>query len=266
MTAIIPASEWGRELRGTPPRPGAVTALTVHWVGSSDYNRPADQIARGIKQIEQGQMARDPKLSAIGYNFLVDKWGRIWEGRGFQYRNAANGANANNLTSMSVCVLVGKSDATPTAETVSGLQRLFQLACGHFGRVLEVQCHSDVRATACPGPELTALVRSGRITAGGLKVTRIAGDNRYETSVLVSQRRFPTGAKVAYVASGVAFPDALVAGPMAVDGPILLTDPERLPPEVAAEIRRLGCKSVVVVGGPGSVSRKVEQELAGIVP
>jgi hypothetical protein len=104
---IHAANEWGRELRSTPPRPGTVTHLTLHWVGSSNYNRTPDQIPAGIKQIEQGQFRADGNLSAISYNFLVDKYGGIWEGRGYNYRNAANGKNANNTTSMSVCVLVG---------------------------------------------------------------------------------------------------------------------------------------------------------------
>ena len=265
MSDIIPATQWGRELRGTPPRPGVVTHLTVHWIGSSDYSRPADQIAAGIKQIEQGQMARDPKLSAISYNFMLDKWGRIWEARGYRYRNAANGANANNLTSISVCVMVGRSDATPTPEIITGLRQLWQAASGQCGRPLTIQCHCDVRATACPGPELTSLVRSGIITAGGAKVTRIAGNNRYETAAAVSRYTFPKGAPVAIVVSGTTFPDALAAAPFGVRGPILLTDPNRLPPETAAEISRLGAKEVIIVGGVSAVSAQVENALKAIV-
>jgi hypothetical protein len=265
MSDIIPASQWGRELRGTPPRPGVVTHLTVHWIGSSDYSRPADQIAAGIKQIEQGQMARDPKLSAISYSFMLDKWGRIWEARGYRYRNAANGANANNLTSISVCVMVGRSDATPTPEIITGLRQLWQAASGQCGRPLTIQCHCDVRATACPGPELTSLVRSGIITAGGAKVTRLQGPNRYETAAAVSRYTFPNGAPVVVVASGVNFPDALVAAPFGVRGPILLTETDRLPISTATEIRRLKPKEIIIVGGLGVVSQSVENELNSLL-
>lgn len=264
MSEIIGASQWGREIRSAPPRPGVVSAMTVHWVGSSNYNRPQDQISAGIKQIEQGQFRGDPKLSAISYNFLVDKWGRIWEGRGYGYRNAANGKNANNTTSMSVCVLVGKTDATPTPQTVDALRWLHNDMVSRFARKLEVQGHSDVRATACPGPELTALVRSGVIQSGG-NVVRISGANRYETCVKVSEQAFPNGANTVWVVSGTDFPDALCVAPLAVNGPILLTDPNRLPPEVAAEIRRLKAKKVVIVGGLASVSNTVEAELGKLV-
>lgn len=163
MTSIISSSVWGRDIKSPPPKPGNVDALTVHWVGSSSYNRKKDKIADGIKAIEKSQMRSNSSLSCVSYNFLVDKFGRIWEGRGFAYRNAANGANANNLTSMSVCVLVGQADSTVTPEILSGLKALYSEVVKHYGRSLKVECHSDVRATQCPGSALTALVRSGRI-------------------------------------------------------------------------------------------------------
>jgi hypothetical protein len=266
MTAINPASTWGRELRSSPPRPGVVTHLTVHWVGSNSYNRTADQIPAGIKQMEQIQLQNNPTWPTINYNFLVDKFGRIWEGRGWQYRNAANGANTNNTTSMSVCVLVGKTDATPTQETINALRSLWRQSSTHFGRQLIVQCHRDVRSTACPGPELTSLVRSGAITSGGMKVTRLQGPNRYETAAAVSRYTFPNGAPLAVVASGTSFPDALTAAPFGVRGPILLTDKDRLPIATVNELKRLKVKEIIIVGGVAAVSAAVEAELRNIAP
>ena len=262
---IHAASEWGREIRSTPPKTGKITHLTVHWVGSTNYNRTPEQIPAGIKQIEQGQFRADGNLSAISYNFLVDKYGQIWEGRGYNYRNAANGRNANNTTSISVCVLVGRNDATPTAETIGALRRLWQLASGQFGKPLIVECHSDVRATQCPGPELTSLVRSGIITAGGTKVTRLQGPNRYETAAAVSRHAFPNGAPVVVVASGTNFPDALVAAPFGVRGPILLTERDRLPISTANEIKRLKAKEIIIVGGLNAVSQSVEADLNSLL-
>jgi len=263
---IIPASTWGRTLKGTPPRPGVITHLTVHWVGSSNYNRPKDQIAAGIKQIEQNQFAKDEKLSAISYNFLVDKWGRVWEGRGTDYRNASNGANANNLTSMSVCVLVGLSDSQVTPEITNGLRTLYQELVRVYGRSLVVQCHSDVRSTACPGPQLTSLVRSGQISQGG-NVSRISGSNRYGTAEAVSKAAFPNGAETVFIVSGQDFPDALAVSSLANGkGPILFTTRDSLPVETAREIKRLNAKKVVIVGGESAVSASVADALNKLVP
>lgn len=89
-------------------------------------------------------------------------------------------------------------------------------------------------------------------------VERIAGADRYETSVALSQFAFPT-APVVFLASGADFPDALSAGPAAahLGGPLLLTSKSALPSAVASEIRRLGPTRVVVVGGPAVVDDAV---------
>ncbi|HEY2555527.1 MAG TPA: cell wall-binding repeat-containing protein [Diaminobutyricibacter sp.] len=99
-------------------------------------------------------------------------------------------------------------------------------------------------------------------------VNRLAGTDRYQTSVAVAHQEFPATAPTVYVASGLNYPDALSAGPAAVKrgGPVLLTDPDRLPAEVAAEIHSLDPSTIVVMGGPGSVSTAVESQLQAAVP
>ncbi|WP_291046485.1 cell wall-binding repeat-containing protein [Herbiconiux sp.] len=96
-------------------------------------------------------------------------------------------------------------------------------------------------------------------------VERVDGVNRYTVALTISQRAYPAGstAPTVYLATGANYPDALSAVPAAVKGnaPLLLTPTERLLPEVAAEIRRLKPATIVVVGGPVSVSDAVVAEL-----
>jgi putative cell wall-binding protein len=108
-------------------------------------------------------------------------------------------------------------------------------------------------------------VRSGIITGGGAKVTRLQGPNRYETAAAVSRHCFANGAPVVVVASGVNFADALVAAPFGVRGPILLTETDRLPISTATEIRRLKPKEIIIVGGLAAVSQSVENELNSLL-
>ena len=87
--------------------------------------------------------------------------------------------------------------------------------------------------------------------------SRLAGANRYATSVAISKANFAPPQDFVVVASGLNFPDALGAGPFAalVQAPLLLVPPTgTLPRVVAAELDRLGTQRVVVVGGPASVS------------
>jgi putative cell wall-binding protein len=94
---------------------------------------------------------------------------------------------------------------------------------------------------------------------------RIAGADRYATSAAISRARFGTGVPVAYVATGVNYPDALAGGPAAgiAGGPVLLTDPGNLPQVIRDELARLRPGRIVVLGGTGAVSARVAQQLAG---
>jgi putative cell wall-binding protein len=97
----------------------------------------------------------------------------------------------------------------------------------------------------------------------------LAGADRYATSVAVSKTVIPTPkAPIVYVASGAAFPDALVAGPAAaaVGGVVLLVAPSTLPASVDAELVRLKPSEIRVVGGPAAVSDAVVTALRTRAP
>jgi hypothetical protein len=96
-------------------------------------------------------------------------------------------------------------------------------------------------------------------------VTRIAGDDRYETAVGLAESTFNPGVPVAFVVSGLAFPDALSAGAAAgrLGGPVLLVTPEHVPAPVLAALDRLDPEHIYVVGGPAVIGEQVMTELAG---
>lgn len=101
-----------------------------------------------------------------------------------------------------------------------------------------------------------------------MNVSRVAGRDRYSTSVAVSQREFPGTAPVVYIASGANYPDALSAGPAAAKsgGPLLLSTPTALTGDVVAEVQRLKPSRIVVVGGVASVSNAVIGQLTSAAP
>ena len=169
---IIPAAEWGRDVHGTAPRMtlSKVAEMTVHYTGAPSVKTPKGQIAKYIKRIERQHQARpgDEKCATIAYNFIVDKWGRVWEGRGWDYVNAANGARkgqpSSNPVTFSVLVLVGVEDNEPNEAVTQALQNLYKVACKRLRRKeLAVRGHKDHVATSCPGTKLYKLVKSGKI-------------------------------------------------------------------------------------------------------
>ena len=95
-------------------------------------------------------------------------------------------------------------------------------------------------------------------------VTRLWGSDRYATAVEISKAHFSPGVSVAYVATGLDYPDALSAGAVAglEAGPVLLIAPDSIPSAVAGELSRLVPDRIVIVGGSSVVSSTVEAMLS----
>jgi putative cell wall-binding protein len=93
-------------------------------------------------------------------------------------------------------------------------------------------------------------------TGGG--VVRLAGADRYATAAAISQYHHPSGAPMAYVATGLNFPDALAAGaPAAIRGAPTILVKGTVPPSAAAELERLNPVRIIVLGGPRVVNQSV---------
>ena len=99
-----------------------------------------------------------------------------------------------------------------------------------------------------------------QLTARGYDVQRIDGANRYEVAVNVATKLDDVRGslpKVAFVSSGKAFADALVAGPAASvnDGPVLLSNGSALPTVTADYLASLGTDArLYAIGGAGAAS------------
>ena len=107
-------------------------------------------------------------------------------------------------------------------------------------------------------------VALGAYTSGS--VTRLGGQNRYETAVEVSKSKFNSGVPVVYVATGANFADALAAGAAAKGlGPVLLTEKDALTSVTSDEVSRLKPSRVVVLGGSAVVSETVRSALSALV-
>lgn len=100
----------------------------------------------------------------------------------------------------------------------------------------------------------------------GIRVERIAGKNRYETSTLISQEVFDQAEEV-LITSGEDFPDALSAGVYANerDTPILLAPKSGDLSSSDEEIRRLGAKNAVIVGGVAALKEVKSKNLRSTV-
>jgi putative cell wall-binding protein len=105
--------------------------------------------------------------------------------------------------------------------------------------------------------------------AGPPAVIRRSGASRYETAASVATNEYSPGVAVAYVATGLNFPDALAGAGAAGHngGPILLVTPNLpIPPATAAALDLLNPTQIVVLGGTGVVSEAVKAKLQDYAP
>ena len=112
-----------------------------------------------------------------------------------------------------------------------------------------------------------------QIAGLGFHVVRFQGSDRFHTALAIAEQGFPNLQQL-YVATGMDFPDALVAGPLAVSGgayvgasgtpaaphgALLLTDGYSIDPDVAAFIRSFEAAhphATVAVGGQATEALK----------
>ncbi len=106
----------------------------------------------------------------------------------------------------------------------------------------------------------------------GIATTRLAGSSRFETAAAIADEIVRIGGRVSQVVVALgaspdasrAWPDALVAGNLAVTGraPIVLVQPDGVPAASMAAIRRvLAGRQVWITGGDRAVHPATEQQL-----
>ncbi|KPU43674.1 N-acetylmuramoyl-L-alanine amidase LytC precursor [Oxobacter pfennigii] len=102
------------------------------------------------------------------------------------------------------------------------------------------------------------------VASAAVTSARLAGQDRYETALRISQNGWGAGStQYAVIAYGEDFPDALSAAPLAkkYNAPILLTAKDSLSAGVLDELNRIGATNVFIVGGEGVVSKNIADAL-----
>ncbi len=129
---------------------------------------------------------------------------------------------------------------------------------------------------ANPTPYVDAAYEAGRFHGDEwplpdpVPTARFAGATRIETAIELARATY-TQTETVLLAPAWVYPEALLAAPLgaALDGPVLLTRGENslggtdLDDGVAATIRELGARNVVIVGGTHRLSAELEDQVVG---
>jgi SpoIID/LytB domain protein len=168
MPTVITRAAWGASA-GTPcdtPAAGDRTRGVVvhHTAGTNSYTKAE---SASIVRATQAFHVKSRKWCDLGYNFLVDKYGQIFEGRRGGMDRAVRAAHSGNLAvntyTMGVSMMGNYDLVKPTAALKDSMVKLvgwrmgtnFLKAKGTYslgGKTLNmIAGHRDVLSTACPG-------------------------------------------------------------------------------------------------------------------
>ena len=114
------------------------------------------------------------------------------------------------------------------------------------------------RIVVLGGPAAVSDAVFGQLGGFSSNVSRMAGADRYRTAAAIAQEFFPNPAE-AWLASGIAFPDALAAGALAAqyNAPLLLTLPDCVPNATVESMQSHRWPNVTVIGGWSALSEAV---------
>lgn len=179
---LISRKRWGADpswRNGTPTYNNAVRHVVVHHTASgNDYTRAdVPGILRGMYRYH----TRSLGWFDLGYNFVVDRFGRAWVGRSGGVGRPVRGAHALgfNHASVGISVLGNFEAAKPTNAAVTMVVRLAawkldryghdargrvtvrsegsdRYAAGRQVRLPVISGHRGTNETACPGERLQA--------------------------------------------------------------------------------------------------------------
>ncbi len=153
---IVSRSTWGAKPWNGTPASVALSQRTeffVHYDGGNPINYTGVKVPQTIERSHRNQ-----GWSGVGYNFVIDQDGTIYEGRGWNLQGAH--CPGHNISGLGVQIAIG-GDQKPSAKALASCRALYEEACKKTGRTLAKKGHKDGFATACPGKHLYAWVQAG---------------------------------------------------------------------------------------------------------
>lgn len=168
LPGVISRREWasaGPNMALAYPMNG-VDRITVHHDGMDPFGSTArSDAARRLESIRRAHTGQ--KWADIGYHYVIDPAGRIWEGRPVSLQGAH--VKYNNEHNLGVMLLGNFEESRPTSEAVGTLDALLaDLMRRHRVPLARVFTHREIMPTACPGRNLQGYMLATRASSGRL--------------------------------------------------------------------------------------------------
>lgn len=185
QVAIQPRTSWSplAPNRNNLDRMQRPRRITIHHSAMYFRDTRPRAAAAQIGKIQREHM-QNRNYGDIGYHFLIDPSGRIWEGRQLRYQGA-HASGSNNIGNIGICLLgnfmrQAKDGQGPTNAQVQSMEQLVTQMMRRYqfgGDALF--CHSDFKNTACPGVRMQPIVKQ----LARLLQSRVAGSGQRNNRV-----------------------------------------------------------------------------------
>ncbi len=161
--SVLSRSEWAKG-SPIPKRMNAMSPIkkvTVHHDGmpSLFWTSAQPETAIRLDQIRRSHQGNG--WGDIGYHFVIDRAGRIWEGRPLRYQGAH--VKYHNEGNLGIMCLGNFDMQDPTTAQLISLKQHLKAVTAAYGIGLDaVYTHQELRPTACPGKALQKAMVSMR--------------------------------------------------------------------------------------------------------
>jgi hypothetical protein len=135
--------------------------ITIHHSAKDsdggDQLHTTGDVAEVIKKIQTFHV-RERGWGDIGYHFLIDASGNVWQGRALDWQGAHAGGD-DNIGNVGICLLGDFRSSPPNGAALAALERLVEGLCErhHIARS-KVFGHMKFAKTECPGNTLMAWI------------------------------------------------------------------------------------------------------------
>ena len=163
---IFPRSSWSAApARANVTPMTTIRRITVHHTGTLFETMDFRSTSAKIKDYQEyHQETRG--WADLGYHFVLDRAGRIWEGRALKYQGAHAGNSQLNRGNIGIALIGNYSEQRLYSLQKESLASLLALLCREYGlSPRQIATHRELKNTACPGKHLQGFVEELRAGA-----------------------------------------------------------------------------------------------------
>lgn len=162
QTTVLARSKWaqGRPATTQMNRLSPVRYITVHHDGMDPFfDTDQRATAARIEAIRRAHRRRG--WGDIGYHYVVDRAGRVWEGRSLRYQGAH--VKNKNYANIGIVVLGNFDKQQPTQAQLASVRQLVGSLMDRFHvPTSRVYTHQELAPTACPGRYFQQFMNTSR--------------------------------------------------------------------------------------------------------